>query len=188
MTTQTHLNSPIFAGWHARDARARRQRRRPRAACLALLCAASVCTDAAWARKPRPHKAASAPSTAQILAPSAATVPDALPPDKLVYRCGNTYSSHPCGDTKALDVADARSDAQRRQSQELTVRDKRLAAWYEAGRREREAVASAPAKGRPASAASACVSTSMMTCVPRKPRTRLVLSTTGSSPALGKSR
>ena len=148
-----------------------------------MLCAAHLCADAAAARKPRHPRAASAPSTAQILAPSAATVPDALPTDKTIYRCGNTYSSHACADAKLLDVADARSDTQRRQSQELAARDKRMAAWLEAERREREKSASAPAAGRRASAVVECVSTTMMTCVPKKPRSRLVLSTTTTGKA-----
>ncbi len=172
----------------ARDARTRRRRAPAVATCAAMLCAASLCAGASQARKPRAPRAASTPSTAQILAPSAATVPDALPPDRLVYRCGNTYSAQACADAKPLAVADARSDAQRRQSEDLTARDKRLAAWYEAGRREREKPASATTAGHRAGAAVECVSTTMMTCVPKKPRTRLVPSTTVSSPALGKPR
>ena len=172
----------------ARDARTRRRRALALATCAAMLQAASLSASAAQARKPRAPKAASTPSTAQILAPSAATVPDALPPDKLIYRCGNAYSSQACPDATRLDVADARSDAQRRQSDELTARDKRLATWYEAGRRERETIASTPSRSRAASASADCVSNTMMTCVPKKPRTRIVLSTTSSVGAVGKSR
>jgi hypothetical protein len=143
---------------------------------LALLCAGVLFADCASAKKPHAPRPASAPTTAQILAPSVATVPDALPPDRLVYRCGSSYSSLPCDAAqKPLDVADARSEAQRRQSEDLTVRDKRLAAWYEAGRREREKLPSSPVSGRPASAAApVCTSTTMMTCVPKKPRKRTV--------------
>ncbi|MFL6695736.1 MAG: hypothetical protein ACJ8GJ_01130 [Vitreoscilla sp.] len=188
MTTQTDLFKPAFPARQApalaRDARARRPR--SRAACLALLCAASVCADAAHARKPRPHKAASAPSTAEILAPSAATLPDALPPDKLVYRCASSYSPRPCDTSqKPLDIADARSDAQRRQSEDLTARDKRLAAWYEAARHEREKPPSAPASGRPASAAAVCTSTTTMTCVPKTPRKRTVSVPSGRNAEVG---
>ena len=153
-----------------------------------MLCAAHLCADAAALRKPRHPKAASAPSTAQILAPSAATVPDALPTNKAIYRCGNTYSSHACADAKPLDVSDARSDAQRRQSQELTARDKRMAAWLEAERGEREKGASAPAAGRRASAIVECASTTMMTCVPKKPRNRHSVSATASGPTPANSR
>jgi len=153
-----------------------------------MLCAAQLCADATAARKPRSPKAASTPSTAQILAPSAATVPDALPTDKAIYRCGNTYSAQACDGAKPLDVADTRSDAQRQQADELKGRDKRLAAWYEAGRRERDTIASAPAHGRGAAAVQQCVSNTTMTCVPKKPRTRLVTSTTASGAALAKSR
>ena len=174
MTTQPEPLSFIHPTATARAARhARRRRACARASCAALLCAGLCATDAG-AKKPRPPKAASSPSTAQILAPSVATVPDALPPDRQVWRCGNSYSPRPCpgADAKPLDVADARSDAQRRQSQDLVARDKRLAAWYEAGRRERDTLASAPARGRPASAIVICASTTMMTCVPKKPRAR----------------
>jgi hypothetical protein len=146
--------------------------------------------DASQARTPRAHKAASAPSTEQILAPSAATVPDALPPARQVWRCGNSYSAQPCADaaTGPLDIADPRSDAQRAQSQDLTARDKRLAAWYEAGRRQRETAASAPVRSH-ATAPATCVDTTMMHCVPKKPRSRTVTSGGASSPALaGKAR
>lgn len=143
--------------------------------CLALLCAGLLCADSAWPKKARAPKPASAPTTAQILEPSAATSPDALPPDKRVYRCGNGYSARPCAGAAPLDVADARTDAQRRQSAELTARDQRLAAWYEAGRHDREKAPSTPAGGRPASAAAACTSTIMMSCVPKKPHKRTVV-------------
>jgi len=143
--------------------------------------------DATQARVPRAHKAASAPSTEQILAPSAATVPDALPPATQVWRCGNSYSARPCTDAAArpLDVADPRSDAQRRQSLDATARDKRLAAWYEAARRQAETPASATAPARAPAAPAACVDTTMMHCVPKKPRSRAVTSGRASGPALG---
>ena len=151
---------------------------------VALMCLATMCAGETRSHKTRPPKAASSPSTAQILGPSAATAPDALPPDKVVYRCGNSYSARPCAGTAAtpLDIADARTDAQRRQSAELTARDKRLASWYEAGRRERETVASAPAIGRRPSTTGICVDTTMMHCVPKKPQTRHVTTSASTSP------
>jgi hypothetical protein len=152
---------------------------------LALLCAGLLCAHGASAKKAHAPRAASAPTTAQILAPSAATVPDALPPDRLVYRCGSSYSSRPCeAAQKPLDIADARSNAQRRQSEDVTARDERLAAWYEAARHERDRPPSAPLRGRPASAAAVCTSTTMMTCVPKKPRRRTV-SAPGGTNAVG---
>ena len=185
----------------ARDAHARRARARVRGLATArapmlataLWGALVLGADATHARTPHARKPApaSAPSTAQILAPSAATVPDALPPERRVWRCGNSYSAHPCADASAppLDVADARSDAQRRQSEELTARDQRLAAWYEAGRRDRDKAASVPSTGRRAAATpAACVDTTMMHCVPKKPRTRTVTSGGASSPAMGSTR
>ena len=178
--------SPPRARPRARHACARRPR--APAICAALLCAAHLCAGASSARKPRTPRAASSPSNAQILAPSAATVPDALPADKTIYRCGNAYSPRACGDARPLAVADARSDAQRRQADDLAARDKRLASWYEAGRREREPAASAPVRGRPASAVPQCTSTIMMTCVPRKPRTRIVLPAPTGGGSAGKTR
>jgi len=144
--------------------------------------------DASQARTPRAHKPASAPSTEQILAPSAATVPDALPPARQVWRCGNSYAAQPCDGAPAapLDVADPRSDAQRVQAEDVTARDKRLAAWYEAARRQREASASAPARTHPATTPGTCVDTTMMHCVPKKPRTRAVRSGSASRPALAR--
>ena len=174
-----HLPQARIVRAPARDAR--RRRLRTRGSCAALLCAC-CCVAVSAARKPHAPRAASSPSTAQILAPSAATVPDPIPQDKQVWRCGNRYSGQPCADPQArpLDIADARSDAQRRQADDLTLRDQRLAAWYEAARHERERAASAPAPARAASTAGACTSTVTMTCVPRKPRIRHV--TVSTSP------
>ena len=170
-----------------REARlARGRRARGPALCAAMLCVGSLWADA-HTRTSRPPRAASTPSTAQILAPSAATVPDALPPDKLIYRCGNTYSAHACADAKPLDVADARSDAQRRQSQELTRRDQRMAAWLEAERHGRESVASAPR--RTERATPVCVDKPGRHCKPREPSPRRIVTTTGASgPALANKR
>jgi hypothetical protein len=202
VTTQTTRFRPLpfpppaRASVLARDAQARRARERAPARGLATTRAPVLATalwgalvlgaDATHARTahaPAHKTAASAPSTEQILAPSSATVPDALPPERQVWRCGNSYSAHPCADTagKPLDIADTRSDAQRRQSDDLTARDKRLAAWYEAGRHERDKVASAPSTGRKTAATPACVDTTMMHCVPKTPRKRTITSGSASS-------
>jgi hypothetical protein len=146
-----------------------------------MLCAAGLWADVAAARTPRAPRAASTPSTAQILAPSAATVPDALPPDRVVYRCGNSYSPHACADTRPLDVADPRSEGQRTQARDVAARDRRLAAWFEAGRREREGAASAPKMARPGAVKGACIDTAAIACVPRKPRPRHAVSKAASS-------
>ena len=192
MTTQTDLPtlSP-HARALARDARpARACRPRAPALCAAMLCAGSLWADAAAARTPRTPRAASTPSTAQILAPSAATVPDALPPDRAVYRCGNSYSPRPCAHTQAtpLDIADARSDAQRRQADDVAARDKRLASWLEAGRHERDKVASEPARARGVRAPAGCVETAAITCTPKKPRPRHAVSKAASGASPGKSK
>ena len=205
MTTQTSRFRPLpfpalaRASVLARDAQARRTRARARGLArarapvlaTALWGALVLGTDASQARTPHAHKAASAPSTEQILAPSAATVPDALPPERQVWRCGDSYSAHPCAHAAArpLDVADARSEAQRRQSETLTARDKRLADWYAAGRRERDKAASSPSTDRRTAASPACVDTTMMHCVPKKPRARKVTLPAAASAVLaGKSK
>ena len=153
--------------------------------CAAMLCTGALLAEPAQATKARHSRAASAPSTAQILAPSTATVPDALPPERTIYRCGNRYSSTPCGDAPALDVADARSDAQRRQADDVAARDKRLASWMEAGRRERDTVASEPKKSRVADATPTCVDTLKFKCVPRKtPMRRTISKAAASAPVV----
>ena len=173
MTTRTDLQ-PLFSTAASNACVVARDARRPcaPALCAAMLCAGSLWVDAAHARTPRTPRGASAPTTAQILAPSSATVPDALPLDQAIYRCGNSYSPRPCGDVPPLDVADARSDAQRRQAEDVSARDKRLASWLEAGRHERERGASAPAPRRVARAATACVETAPIACTPKKARPR----------------
>ena len=190
MTTRLRLSTfsqPAVLRSRAPARHARARCPRAQAICAAMLCAAHLCADAT-ARKPKHPRAASAPSTAQILAPAAATVPDALPADKTIYRCGSTYSAHACSDTRPLDVADARSDAQRRQADDVTARDKRLASWYAAARHERETVASAPTTTRRVATAPQCVSNTVMTCVPRKPRSRAEISTAASATAPSKLR
>ena len=140
-------------------------------ACAALLAAQALATS----RTPRAPRAASTPSTAQILAPSAATVPDALPPARQVWRCGDSYSTRPCDGARQVDVADGRSEAQRAQGEDVAARDKRLAAWLEAGRREREKGASAPTAGRAATRPEkACVATKRRACAPQPAASRRV--------------
>ena len=183
MTTRTDLH-PLFSAATFRPRVAARVARlaRPRAPalCAAMLCASSLWVDAAHARTPRAHRAASAPTTAQILAPSLATVPDALPLDQTIYRCENSYSPRPCGDVPPLDVADARSEAQRRQAEDVSAREKRLASWLEAGRHEREHGASAPAQRRVARAAAACEETAGIACTPKKARLRYAVAKAAS--------
>jgi len=165
VTIQTELQAPFLPrASHA-------PRSRTPALCAAMLCAGSLWADATQARAPRAPRAASTPSTAQILAPSAATVPDALPPDRLIYRCGNSYSPHACADAKALDVDDPRTDHQRLQAEDVAVRDKRLASWLEAGRREREGAASEPGKAR-SRANRGCVASATVACDVRKTKVR----------------
>ena len=136
-----------------------------------MVCAGGPSAHAAHAYTPKPPHAASTPSTAQILAPSVATVPDALPPERTIYRCGDSYSSRPCADAKPLNIDDSRSADQRLQGAELAVRDKRMASWLEAERREREGAASEPKKGR-AHTATTCVDTANVACEVRKPKVR----------------
>ena len=136
-----------------------------------MACVGGLSAPPVHAHAPKPPRAASTPSTAQILAPSVATVPDALPAERTIYRCGNSYSSHPCADAKPLDVDDSRSADQRLQGAELAVRDKRMASWLEAERREREGAASEHKKTR-ARAATPCVDTGNVACEVRKSKVR----------------
>jgi hypothetical protein len=157
---------------------ASRPRGRPRALprtrdVLALASAALLAAGAlAATRTTRTAHAASAPTTAQILAPSAATVPDALPAASQVFRCGNSYSTRPCEGAREVDVADPRTEAQRAQAADVAVRDKRLAEWLEADRHERER-ANRPV---PASTASskACVPTNKRACPAQAPASQRV--------------
>lgn len=175
MTLQTEFQA-LFLSTTSRGRRrigrdARRRRARAPALCVAMLCAGSLWADATPARTPRAPRAASTPSTAQILAPAAATVPDPLPADRLIYRCGNSYSTHACADAKPLAIDDPRTTAQRLQAEDVATRDKRLASWLEAGRREREGAASQPKKGR-ARTNKACIASAQIACDVRKPKVR----------------
>ena len=89
----------------------------------------------------------------------------ALAQDAPVYRCGNSYQAKPCAGGAPVDVADPRSDAQRREAEANRQRDAVLARQLAAERRaaERDAARSggpanlgpraAPAPAKPASAA-----------------------------------
>ena len=69
----------------------------------------------------------------------------ALPPGaaaQTVYRCGEggrTYQNSPCTDGRPVDVADPRTDEQRRAAKESTAADARLAGKLERERRASEA-------------------------------------------------
>jgi hypothetical protein len=107
--------------------------------------------------------------------------PDALPADRAVYRCGNTYSTHACENARPLDVEDPRTAAQRLQADDLVARDKRLASWFEAQRREREGPASEPRKAARRKAAKGCVESAAIACVPKQPHPRRAVSKAASS-------
>ncbi len=67
-----------------------------------------------------------------------------------VYRCGpdgRTYQTEPCGGGRPVDVADPRSDEQRRAAKEAADADARLAGRLERERRAREAAPPARAGG-----------------------------------------
>jgi hypothetical protein len=157
--------------------------------CLAALCAGSLLCMPTAARVPKSPRSASAPrtpTTAEILAPSATAPADALPDDRVIYRCGNSYSPHPCPNAAPLDVDDPRTRAQRLQAQDVAVRDKRLAAWLEAGRHQRETPAGTPAeapKNIRAHAAKGCVPSKSVVCPTPRPRRTVVRSAT--NPASG---
>lgn len=75
--------------------------------------------------------AATAVSTGAVLAQSG----DA---GHTAWRCGNSYSTQPCPGGTAVDVGDARSDAQRRQAEAVKAQEGRLADTLAAERQARE--------------------------------------------------
>ena len=58
-----------------------------------------------------------------------------------VWRCGNSYSNQPCDEARAVEVADPRTAAQRRDAERAALRDARLGAELESDREAREAAA-----------------------------------------------
>ena len=50
------------------------------------------------------------------------------------YKCGNTYSETPCVDGKAVTTDDKRTDEQKRQADETTIRQKKAAGRFEKDR------------------------------------------------------
>ena len=75
-----------------------------------------------------------------------------------VYRCGTSYQPTPCEQGRAVDVADPRSEAQRRAAQAVAGSEARHAAALERERRQRETAqrpAAAAGIGVPASASTA---------------------------------
>jgi len=89
-------------------------------------------------------------TTATALAGTALAPPGAATP---VYRCGNLYAQVPCPGATPLHVDDARSDDERRQREEVTAREKRLAQALEAERHLRERPPPAPAPRQAAACA-----------------------------------
>jgi len=83
--------------------------------------------------------------------PAAATSPPAQGP---VYHCGSLYSQAPCAGAVPLDVADPRSEEERRQGADVAVREKRLAATLEADRHRREQPPAARGPGEPRNASA----------------------------------
>ena len=60
-----------------------------------------------------------------------------------VYRCGNAYSHVPCAEGVAVNTDDARSAAQKAQSEQAQARDQRAAKAMEKGRLAEEKQAQA---------------------------------------------
>lgn len=154
-----------------------RSERRPSVAALAataLLCAGAACLDTAMARAPRhaqAHAGAAASSSAYVQGVLRRPPQAPAAPPEPVYRCGHAYSPQACPGATPLDVGDPRSMAQRLQAQDVAERDKRLAAWLEAQRHEREAPPLA-AKKRHARPVRGCVQTPALACPDKPPRAR----------------
>jgi hypothetical protein len=112
-----------------------------------------------------------------------ATVPLALlllaggSPAQTVYRCGpdgRTYSQAPCPEGRAVDVGDARSDAQRREAAQVTRRQDTLGRSMEGDRLARESAppAGAATLSAAARAPQAAASSPTKTSRKKKPRPR----------------
>ena len=54
---------------------------------------------------------------------SGAAAAQAQPTDAPVYRCGNSYSAHPCPGAKVLNAADPRSPAQQQDARQASQRE-----------------------------------------------------------------
>jgi hypothetical protein len=65
---------------------------------------------------------------------------------KNVYKCGDTYAQTPCPDAVTLEANDARSKAQKTQSENAIKRDTAAANAMEKARLQDEALAAAPHK------------------------------------------
>lgn len=65
-----------------------------------------------------------------------------------IYRCGSTYSQVPCGDSRRIELTDARSDEQRRQALQVNERTVALAESLERDRLASEAAARSSLAGR----------------------------------------
>ncbi|HEU4457914.1 MAG TPA: hypothetical protein VFR90_02205 [Methylibium sp.] len=108
-----------------------------------------------------------------------------------VYRCGTdgrSYSQQPCGDGRALDFDDARSDAQRRDAQAASHREALVAQQLERDRRRIERAggpsvaridgrgggheAAAPSKAATTRPRKAAPEASFKAAVPRQPKPR----------------
>jgi hypothetical protein len=92
-----------------------------------------------------------------------------------VYRCGNLFTQTPCPDAQTLDYSDSRSDAERRQGEDVAAREKRLAAALEAERHARERLPPLPKQAQ-AHVQPVCVAASgpargkVVACPARKSR------------------
>jgi hypothetical protein len=135
---------------------------------IALIVGTLWCDGAHAAATPR-SRAKTVPAPAPPAA-SAAWDTGGPPPETTVYRCGSSYSPRPCAGAEPLAIADARSNAQRLQAEDVAARDKHLAAWLEEKRRERETLPE-PAKKTSQAAARKCVASPTVTCPEKKPKT-----------------
>ena len=93
-----------------------------------------------------------------LLWPALLAVPPAAAQNAPVYRCGSSYQAQPCAGGVAVDAADPRSDAQRREAEAVRQRDAALARQMAADRGAAERAAARngrPANVGPSSAAAA---------------------------------
>jgi hypothetical protein len=106
--------------------------------------------------------ATAATLVAGALAPAAGkavgSIADSTTSPAVIYRCGSLYTQTPCPGATPMQADDPRTADERRQAEDITAREKRLAAALEAERLQRERpppAPHAPATHRPANCATA---------------------------------
>lgn len=108
-------------------------------------------------------------AAARAIAAGLALLATAAAAAQTIYRCGpdgRTYAQKPCGEGRAVDAADHRSDEQRAAAEAVAQRERQLADAMERERLSREAAAQAT----PAAGLGPQLIKPQKASVPRKPK------------------